>query len=56
MKNFQNQRLSLCSVKKDFLIVCLTMVRPIEDNPDSEISESFASKMSNHGHWNPEFR
>ena len=56
MKNFQNQRLSLFSVKKDLFIVCLTMARPIEDNPDSEISESFASKISNHGHWNPEFR
>ena len=43
-------------VRKDLFIVCLTMGRPIEDNPDSEISESFASKIRNHGHWNPEFR
>ena len=56
MKNVQNQRLSLFSVRKDLFIVCLTMVRPIEDNADSEISESFASKIRNHGHWNPEFR
>ena len=30
MKNVQNQRLSLFSVRKVFYIVCLTIVRPIK--------------------------
>ena len=57
MKNVQNQRFSLFSFRKNLFIVCLILVRPIKGNrPDSEIWEFFASKIWNHGHWNPEFR
>jgi len=56
MKNVQNQRLSLFSVRKDLFIVSLTIVRTIKGNLDAEIWEFFASKIRNPRHWNPEFR
>ena len=53
MKNVQNQRLSLFSVRKDLFI---TIGRPIEGDPDFEIWKFLASKIRNPRHWNPEFR
>ena len=50
MKNVHNQRLSLFSLRTDLFIVCLTIVRPIKGNLDSEIWEFFASKIRNPGH------